>query len=99
MYVVYMYCNIPTFTAHALDFILTLTKLKNDAHTYIFGILHPAGCKCYIYTYIYYLGIYTRGQKYLDVTIPEHTVGAKMSKKQREKNVKKKMHVSQVAAG
>jgi len=33
--------------------------------------------------------IYIRGQKNLDVTIPEHKVGAKMSKKQREKNFKK----------
>lgn len=84
MYIVYMYCNILTCTAHSLDIVLTLTKLKNDAYTYIFGIFYPAGCKRYIY-----IGIYIRGQNYLDVTIPEHTVGAKMSKKQREKNVKK----------
>lgn len=85
--------NIPTCTAHALDIVLTLTKLKNDAHTYIFGILHPAGCKC-----IFYIYIHTRLKVFRRYDTRTHRRGKNVQKTKREKR-KKKMHVSQVAAG
>lgn len=47
-----MYCNIPTSTEHALDIVLTLTKLKTS-RTHIYSVYFtPRGANAYN-TYIY----------------------------------------------